>query len=229
MNSNNSVILECEAVSKSYIDAKSELKVLQEVNFSLKESEQVAILGRSGSGKTTLLQLLGGLDLPSKGYIKFLGDNWQQVSESKRAKLRNQSMGFIYQMHHLLPEFSALENVAMPLMLGNKSIKSIKSESKAMLEMVGLKDRISHKPGELSGGERQRVAIARALITKPKCVLADELTGNLDYDSAQNIFHLMQNLSKEFGVAFVVVTHDLELANKLERKYKLLDGSLITC
>lgn len=222
----SNIVLECDNVSKSYKDAQSELKVLQGVNFKLKEAEQVAILGRSGSGKTTLLQLLGGLDLPNSGQVRFLGDDWQSVSEHKRGVLRNQSMGFIYQLHHLLPEFNALENVSIPLLVGNNSVAKIKEHARDMLVRVGLEHRLNHRPTELSGGERQRVAIARALVTKPKCVLADELTGNLDFENANNIFDLMQSLSKEYGIAFVVVTHDLELAKRLEKQYHLENGKI---
>ncbi len=225
-NTESDVILECNKVSKSYIDAKSKLNVLKEVNLKVTLGEQIAIMGRSGSGKTTLLQLLGGLDGATTGEIKFLGQDWYKISDNKRCTLRNKGLGFIYQLHHLLPEFSALENVSMPLLLRKKSIKEIREKAEYILERVGLKDRLNHKPAQLSGGERQRVAIARALISNPKCILADEPTGNLDNHTASETFNLMLNINKEFKTTFIIVTHDLDLAKQLHTVYKLEKGVL---
>lgn len=225
-NSIDDIVLECIDVKKSYIDAKSELKVLKGINFKIKKGEQVAIIGKSGSGKTTLLQLLGGLDLTTTGSIKFLGFEWQEISETKKADLRNQGLGFIYQLHHLLPEFSALENISIPLLLRDNAVDDIKSKAEEILVRVGLQDRMDHKPSELSGGERQRVAIARALITKPNCIFADEPTGNLDNETAKEIFDLILEINKELQTTFVIVTHDLELANQLDTVYELKNGIL---
>lgn len=223
---NNSIVLECKNLSKSFIDGKDELRVLHDINLQLKAGTQVAIMGRSGSGKSTLLQLLGGLDDPSHGSVLVNGQNIFDLSEAKRARLRNKSIGFIYQMHHLLPEFSALENIALPLLLAKVSPKQALETAKQLIKSVGLSDRSLHRPGQLSGGERQRIAIARSLATRPACVLADEPTGNLDAENAKLALQLMQQLSRENGTTFVVVTHDPDLAQRLDHTYHLQDGVL---
>ena len=227
MNNKNNIVLECKNVAKSFKEGTSELKVISNINFKITQGEQAAIIGRSGSGKTTLLQLLGGLDTPTTGEVKFCGESWQNMKEAKRGVVRNNDIGFIYQMHHLLPEFNALENVAMPLLLQKLSKHEIKSRALNILQRVGLQDRVLHKPSELSGGERQRVAIARALVTKPKCVLADEPTGNLDYENSDSIFNLMCEINKELNTTFIIVTHDMDLADKMDVKYKIVDGSIL--
>ena len=220
-------ILECRQVTKHFTDGKSQLKVLTGVDFTLGKGEQVAIVGRSGSGKTTLLQMLGGLDAPSSGQVLMKGQDLQQITDDERGKLRNQSLGFIYQFHHLLPEFTALENVAMPLFIGGQEPKACLQAASTLLGAVGLKERASHRPSKLSGGERQRVAIARALATNPDCVLADEPTGNLDKDNADHTFEIMKQLNHEKQTSFVVVTHDLELASRMDKIYYLEQGALV--
>lgn len=223
----NDCILSCEEVSKSYHDGTSEIRVLKEVNVSIKAGESVAIIGPSGSGKSTFLHLLGGLDAPSSGHILIQGKDWEKLNERKRCLLRNQNLGFIYQFHHLLPEFSALENVSMPLLLGNMDVAQAKDLAMQILDKVGLSARVSHKPAQLSGGERQRVAIARALVHKPACVLADEPTGNLDQNTAAKVFDLMMGLRTELNTSLVMVTHDPELAKKMDRVLQLSDGDLV--
>jgi lipoprotein-releasing system ATP-binding protein len=223
---NNSIVLECKNLSKSFIDGKDELRVLHNINLQIKAGSQVAIMGRSGSGKSTLLQLLGGLDNPTNGELMVNGENILALSETARAKLRNKSIGFIYQMHHLLPEFTALENIALPLLIAKIAPKQALDRAKQLIRAVGLTDRSAHRPGQLSGGERQRIAIARALATRPACVLADEPTGNLDLENAELALQLMQQLSRENGTTFVVVTHDPDLATRLDHTYHLQDGVL---
>lgn len=219
-------ILSCHNLHKSFHDGTKELEILRGINFSILPNQSVAILGVSGAGKSTLLHLLGGLDVPSQGEV-FWGDkNIQQLSETERCKLRNQQLGFVYQFHHLLPEFNALENVALPLMIGNTSASQALKLAAEMLDMVGLSARITHKIGELSGGERQRVAIARAMVTRPKCILADEPTGNLDKQTAEKILHLMVELQHELGISFIVATHDLALASAMQQQYTLVNGKL---
>ena len=202
------------------------MQVLQGVNLQVGRGERIAIVGGSGSGKTTLLNLLGGLDLPTGGRVTIAGKDLAQVDETERGILRNKHLGFVYQFHHLLGEFSALENVCMPLLIGNLSMTEAAERARVMLEKVGLDSRLQHKPSELSGGERQRVAIARALVTEPSCVLLDEPTGNLDRNTANEIHALMNYLNEKLEISFIVVTHDELLASSLERKFLLADGLL---
>jgi lipoprotein-releasing system ATP-binding protein len=224
---NTKLVLECKAVSKEYVDSSSRIKVLNNVAFQLKAGEQVAIMGRSGSGKTTLLQLLGGLDLPTAGQVLLNGHNLKDLNERELEKMRNRSIGFIYQFHHLLPEFTALENVAMPQLVGKIPPKIATARAHALLEKVGLADRFDHKPAELSGGERQRVAIARALINDPDCLLADEPTGNLDDENALHVLDILQALNREQNTSIIIVTHDPDLAARMDRTLHLHGGQLV--
>jgi lipoprotein-releasing system ATP-binding protein len=221
-------LLKCVALSKEYKEGINSVEVLNKVDFAIQTAEQVAIVGSSGSGKSTLLHLLGALDQPTSGQVLFEQQDIFSFSHSQQARFRNQCLGFVYQAHHLLPEFSALENVAMPLLIGKVSVKEAERRAASMLENVGLQQRVSHKPAELSGGERQRVAIARALVTHPKLVLADEPTGNLDHKTGEGIYQLLSQLREQMQTSFVVVTHDIELANKLDRSLNLVDGVLST-
>lgn len=221
-----SVILECKNLDKEYIDANVRLKILSNLSLSVKLGEQVAIMGRSGSGKTTLLQMLGGLDSPSAGEVWINGQNIHALNEQERCQFRNRSIGYIYQFHHLLPEFTALENAAMPLLIANEDLKQAKERAEDILEQVGLKDRLKHKPGEMSGGERQRVAIARALINNPVCILADEPTGNLDDENANQVFEVLCQLNRRLQTSIILVTHDNDLAAKLDRTLILQGGQL---
>jgi len=216
----------CKAVSKSYFNGKHETKVLNELNLRVKSGELLAIVGSSGCGKSTFLHLAGVLDSPSSGEVIINNTNVHNLSDKERALFRNKHIGFIYQFHHLMMEFSAIENVAMPLLIRGNSPKEAKAEAIQMLEKVGLAHRLEHRPSELSGGERQRVAIARALVTKPSIVLADEPTGNLDFDTAQQIYTLIRELNASLNTSFVIVTHDLTLASKMDRQLTLMHGQL---
>lgn len=223
---NNAFALECRNLSKTFIDGKSQLHVLNNINIGIKPGAQIAIMGRSGSGKSTLLQLLGGLDTPSTGQVIINGKDILALNETVRAKWRNKSIGFIYQMHHLLPEFTALENIALPLLIAKVAPKQALLQAKELIIAVGLLERSNHRPAQLSGGERQRIAIARSLAMRPDCVLADEPTGNLDAENAAIALKLMQQLNRERGTTFIVVTHDPDLAARLDYTYHLQDGVL---
>lgn len=217
-------ILSCRDLHKTYHGL--EVAVLNGIYLNVLAGEQVAIVGASGSGKSTLLHLLGGLDVPTQGDVSILDKNLAQLSEAQKGDLRNQSLGFVYQFHHLLPEFTALENVAMPLLIRRKDKEQALSLASEMLAKVGLAHRLEHMPGELSGGERQRAALARAMVTQPQCILADEPTGNLDRHTAHAVFDLLLEMNQQQNVSLVVVSHDIELAAKMQRQYKLVDGKL---
>ncbi len=222
----SNTILACEAVCKNYYDGQLNVQVLDNLTLQVDKGQSIGIVGASGSGKSTLLHILGGLDKPTSGRVSLMGQDLSQLSQKQLSGLRNQYLGFVYQFHHLLPEFSALENVMMPLLIGKRPKEQARERALLMLEKVGLKNRVQHRPGELSGGERQRAAIARALVTDPACLLADEPTGNLDRKNALNILDMMMELKQELGTALVVVTHDDEMAARFDRVLNMTDGAL---
>ena len=221
-------VLECRHLARSFKEGGVQLDVLRDVNLSVGAGERIAIMGASGSGKSTLLHLLGGLDTPTGGEIRMADTSLSKLNAVKLGRLRNRELGFVYQFHHLLPEFTALENVAMPLLVGGSQPLEAKDKAAHMLERVGLSARLSHKPGKLSGGERQRAAVARALVTRPSCVLADEPTGNLDRQNAERVFELMLELNREFGTSLLVATHDMSIAERMDRVMQLEDGCLVS-
>ena len=227
MTENHDTVLEARDVRRTFRQGPIDLEVLRGVNLTVNTGERIAIIGASGSGKTTLLQILGGLDRPTSGSVLVAGQDIHSLAEKARGDLRNRTLGFIYQFHHLLQEFSALENVAMPLLVRRESKQRAEERARAILERVGLGERLTHRPNELSGGERQRAAVARALVTNPGVVLADEPTGNLDGGNAEGVFELMLELNREFSTSLIVVTHDRQLASRMDRVLELDRGNLV--
>ncbi|HEX4045974.1 MAG TPA: lipoprotein-releasing ABC transporter ATP-binding protein LolD [Gammaproteobacteria bacterium] len=227
MNNSSALVLACYALNKTYLNGTVKTEVLTEMNLEVASAEIVAIVGSSGSGKSTFLHLLGGLDKPTSGKVLLNGRDVHQLSESEKCKLRNQSLGFVYQFHHLLPEFTALENVSMPLLIGNTAPAIVREKAEHLLTQVGLQQRMQHRLGQLSGGERQRVAIARALIVEPLCVLADEPTGNLDPQNAERVLQLFLDLQSSHKTSVVMVTHDPHIANHAQRVLRIEAGKLV--
>lgn len=225
MNKSMQSVIACHDLHKTYFGL--DVAVLNGIYLNVLAGEQVAIVGASGSGKSTLLHLLGGLDVPSQGDVSILGNTLADLNEAQKGDLRNESLGFVYQFHHLLPEFTALENVAMPLLIRRMPRELAQAQASEILTKVGLGHRLEHMPGEMSGGERQRAALARAMVTQPKCILADEPTGNLDRNTAHAVFDLLLEMNQQQNVSLIVVTHDIELAAKMQRQYKLVDGKLV--
>lgn len=224
----NNVVLACHGLEKSFSDAASQIEILRHIDLEVRAGELIAIIGNSGSGKSTLLHLLGGLDSPTQGRVLINNKNFVEMSENEKCYARNHYLGFIYQFHHLLPEFSALENVSMPLLIRGVDVNTVRAKAEHLLELVGLKDRITHRPNQLSGGERQRVAIARALVSDPLCILADEPTGDLDPRNAEQVFQIFLDLQSSCQMSVVMVTHDIGLAKKAHRTMTLVDGCLKT-
>jgi lipoprotein-releasing system ATP-binding protein len=227
MSNSDAVVLLGKDLAKEFVQGDVKIQVLRAASISVRAGERIAIVGASGSGKTTLLQLLGGLDLPTSGTVEIAGSAMNRLNDAQRGYLRNSAVGFVYQFHHLLPEFTALENVAMPLLVRRMNPRAAEERARALLARVGLAERLAHRPSQLSGGERQRAAVARALVTQPKLVLADEPTGNLDGMNAAQVFELMLELNRELGTSLVIVTHDERLAARLDRVLVLADGVLV--